>query len=202
MQELTGEMETRIIDAATLVFVTKGKSGTSMQDIAEKAGINRPLLNYYFRSKDRLFELVFIRVFIRFLPEVAKVFSSDLPVAEKLSLFIDTYFNILNESPLAPLFILNEISVNPDSLITAMKKSGINPNELFLQIEDEMKKGLLKKENPRQLMVNLLALVIFPFAAKPMIQELMFGGNPVELEKFMEDRKQHIKEYFIKSIKA
>jgi AcrR family transcriptional regulator len=202
MQELTGEMENRIMDAATRVFVNRGKAGTSMQHIAEEAGINRPLLNYYFRSKDRLFELVFIRVFIRFLPEVAKVFSSDLPVIDKLSLFIDTYFNILNESPLAPLFILNEISVNPESLISTIKKAGINPNALFMQIEEEMKNGLLKKDNPRQLMVNLLALVIFPFAAKPLINELMFAGNSEELELFMSERKEHIKAYFLKSIKA
>jgi len=202
MEALTGEMENKILDAATRVFVRKGKTGTSMQDIADEAGINRPLLNYYFRSKERLFDQVFYKVFIRFLPDVAKVFNSNLPISEKLSKFIDTYTEMLNQSPLTPIFILNEVATNPGSLVEAIRKMGIDPVILFKQIEDEMQKGILKKDDPRQIMVNMLAMVIFPYAARPMLEHIMFGGNSAEVDLFMEKRNVHLKEFFIRSIKA
>jgi len=48
----------RILDAAREVFVERGLDGARMQDIADKAGINKALLHYYFRNKEKLFELI------------------------------------------------------------------------------------------------------------------------------------------------
>ena len=53
---LNTETELKIVASAEKLFYQKGKAGTSMQDIADDAGINRTLLNYYFRSKHQLFE--------------------------------------------------------------------------------------------------------------------------------------------------
>ena len=50
--------EEKILEAASEVFTEKGFAGTRTRDIAEKAGINLALLNYYFRSKEKLFEQV------------------------------------------------------------------------------------------------------------------------------------------------
>lgn len=50
--------EQKIIEAARKVFTRKGYSATRTRDIAEEAGLNLALLNYYFRSKQKLFELV------------------------------------------------------------------------------------------------------------------------------------------------
>ena len=55
----SSETEKRILQAATEVFLQKGMGGARMQEIADKAGINKAMLHYYFRSKDRLYEQVF-----------------------------------------------------------------------------------------------------------------------------------------------
>jgi AcrR family transcriptional regulator len=55
--------EDRIVDAAKTVFINKGKDGARMQEIANEAGINKALLHYYFRTKNKLFEKVFSLVF-------------------------------------------------------------------------------------------------------------------------------------------
>ena len=47
------DMEARIIEAATQVFLEKGYEGSNMTLIAEAAGIGRPALYYYFRTKPR-----------------------------------------------------------------------------------------------------------------------------------------------------
>src|SRR6202012_5712205 len=59
--------EERIKEAARKLFTQKGFAGTRTRDIAQEAGINLALLNYYFRSKQKLFDLVMMENFQRFL---------------------------------------------------------------------------------------------------------------------------------------
>ncbi|TFH46253.1 MAG: TetR/AcrR family transcriptional regulator, partial [Bacteroidia bacterium] len=51
--------EEKIFNAATAVFEEKGFAAARMKEIADKAGINKALLHYYFHSKDQLFKAVF-----------------------------------------------------------------------------------------------------------------------------------------------
>jgi AcrR family transcriptional regulator len=47
--------EEQIKEAARRVFTRKGYAATRTRDIAEESGHNLALLNYYFRSKEKLF---------------------------------------------------------------------------------------------------------------------------------------------------
>ena len=51
--------ENAILKAARKVFTRKGYAAARMDDIAREAGINRALLHYYFRSKERMFDIIF-----------------------------------------------------------------------------------------------------------------------------------------------
>ena len=199
--ELTSETEARIIKAATKVFVKKGRAGTSMQDIADEARINRTLLNYYFRSKDKLFNLVFEDAFMRFIPEIVRVLQSDLPLENKFIRFIDHYSNVLRDNPLIPAFILHELNTNPERLVENIKSRGAEPEIILAQIRQEMEQGHIRKTDPRQLMVNLLSLLIFPFAAKPVLKGMFLKDDEQEYIRFLDERKEFLKEYFINSIK-
>ncbi|HYW96819.1 MAG TPA: TetR/AcrR family transcriptional regulator [Bacteroidales bacterium] len=201
-QPLSNEMETRIAEAATRVFVRKGKAGTSMQDVADEAMINRTLLNYYFRSKDKLFDLVFQRVFVRFLPALANVINASVPVEEKFRMVIDQYHEILEESPYTAIFVLHEVSTEPHRMVQAIGQSGIRPATLLEEINREMDKGRLKKSDPRQLLVNLLSLIIFPFAARTVIEGILFSNDTEAFKRFIDDRKSYLKTYFVESVKA
>jgi TetR/AcrR family transcriptional regulator len=199
--ELSSETESRIIEAATNVFIRKGRQGASMQDIADEAGINRTLLNYYFRSKDKLFDLIFENVFLRFIPDVAKLLLAEGPIETKFKIFIEQYTNILMNSPLTPIFILHELSTNPERLIASIKSRGVDPAAFLKIIEKEMEQGNIRQMDPVQLMVNLLSLVVFPFAARPMLLGMFFNGDMKEYNDFIRERKDFLGEYFIKSIK-
>jgi TetR/AcrR family transcriptional regulator len=128
IKSLSQEMVDKIMLSATRVFVVKGKAGTSMQDIAAEAGINRTLLNYYFRSKDNLFEQVFMNLISRFLPAIINTLQMDMPITRRLESFIDYYFEILIENPIIPLFILQELTSNPQRLINLLKTGGLKIN--------------------------------------------------------------------------
>ena len=201
-EELSSEMESRIIDSATKVFTEKGKKGASMQDIAEEAGINRTLLNYYFRSKEKLFDAVFERVFAGMLPRMATIMNSDDDIFMKFERFFDIYTDLLLANPLTPMFILHEINTNPDLMINAVKNKGIDPSITLKQIQEEMDRGRIKRMDPRSLLVNLLALIIFPFAGKPLIQGVLFGGDKEAFNKFLKERRDSTRKSFIESIKT
>src|SRR3954454_20198668 len=105
--------EERILAAAQKVFLAKGMDGARMQDIADEAGINKALLHYYFRSKDKLFEQIFLDVASALLPRIFAILESDRGLFEKIENFCDEYISQLIETPYVPIFILNEINRQP-----------------------------------------------------------------------------------------
>ena len=198
---LSIEMEARILQAATTVFIRKGKAGASMQEIAQKADINRTLLNYYFRSKDKLFERVFSGVFLKFIPALLERLNSDKPILKRLEEVIDYYFHILLENPLIPVFILQELATNPVRLVKNIREGGVDPLFVISILRNEMVKGNLKKMDPRVIIINLLSLVVFPFAARPVMEGLIFDGDEREYLDFLRKRRIDLKKNFIESVK-
>jgi len=198
---LSKETEEKILKAATAVFTKKGRAGTSMQDIAVEAGINRTLLNYYFRSKDKLFDQVFQNVFLQFMPAINERLKSDKSIIDRIEDVIDHYFFILIDNPMIPVFIFQELTSNPARLVRNFREEGLDPSYFISLLRDEMSKGNLRKMDPRIIIVNLLSMVIFPFAARPVIENLMFEGSDEEYMKFLRERKKDLKTSFIDSIK-
>src|SRR5688572_8380530 len=67
--------EQKIKTAADTVFTKKGYAATRTRDIAEEAGINLALLNYYFRSKEKLFELIMMEKLTSFFGTIVPVLN-------------------------------------------------------------------------------------------------------------------------------
>jgi TetR/AcrR family transcriptional regulator len=189
---LNTETEERILASAEKLFYRKGKAGTSMQDIADDAGINRTLLNYYFRSKDQLFEAVFRNALKRFVPELVKMLRSEMSFEEYMPMLIETVIDTLLRNPQIPVFVLQELSSNPERMPMIMKEMGLDPSIAFRKIGEEKQRGRIGNGDPRQLIMNLLSLCIFPFAARPIVTEILFNGNEAEFETAMEERKLYL----------
>src|SRR5690349_8657956 len=83
--------EKKILEAARKVFLAQGMAGARMQDIADKAGINKAMLHYYFRSKDKLFEMIFKEAMAGFVPWANAVFDADIPLFQKIEQFTSEY---------------------------------------------------------------------------------------------------------------
>lgn len=192
--------EEKILDAAHKVFIQKGMDGTRMQEIADTAGINKALLHYYFRSKQKLFEAIFKQVFKQIFPRIESLILSDLPIEEKLGIFIESYTDILQKNPFLPTFILKEINRDPEFLASVIKSQGINPTQIFDMFEKEMENGKIRKMDSRELMINVLSLSIFPFAAKPLMSLLFFNNNKKEYQQFLINRKKTVKDFILNSI--
>ena len=100
--ELGTETEAKIIQAATEVFLEKGKDGARMQEIAQKANINKALLHYYFRSKDKLYETVFRERVFRFLDELFSSVPQTDDIKTVLKEFTVNYIDLISAHPERP----------------------------------------------------------------------------------------------------
>lgn len=191
-----------ILEAARKVFVKKGMYGARMQDIADEAGINKALLHYYFESKDKLFEKVFMEAAGHLFPKVNEVFNSDASVFEKIERFCEEYIEGVMQNPYLPLFVMNEVNQDPEYFMKKVwgTKNKPNPSKFLKQIEEEVKKGTIKPISPLQLMMNLLSMTIFPFVAKPIFQ-MNLGLDEFQFRHVMEQRKKEVPRFIIDSIK-
>jgi len=187
---LSTETEQKIVASAEKLFYQKGKAGASMQDIADDAGINRTLLNYYFRSKDQLFEAVFRSALSRFVPSLATMLQSDMSFQEYVPRMITTVIDAMLENPQIPSFVLQELSSNPDRMPQILREMGIDPDHAVRKLEMETERLPGGVEGARQTLINLLSLCIFPFAARPIITEILYGGDAKAYIRAMRERKE------------
>ncbi|MEP6846665.1 MAG: TetR/AcrR family transcriptional regulator [Panacibacter sp.] len=193
--------EQRILSAARKIFLSKGLDGARMQDIADAAGINKAMLHYYFRSKDKLFETIFEDIARHFMPRITEIFESDETLFKKIETFCCVYIDQVKETPYLPLFVLNEASKRPAELMKKMFGNKKPPLQLFFdQVQQEIKQGVIKQVHPVQLFLNMLSMCVFPFMAKPMLEHAA-GINKKQFDVLTEERKRLIPAFIIASIK-
>lgn len=193
--------EELIIEAAKKIFVQRGLAGARMQDIADEAGINKAMLHYYYRSKEKLFEIIFDEAFGKVIGQLGSIVTQDMPVKEKIIALVDSYIGNLSQTPYLPLFILNEVNQNPERIVQKLKSQVAFPNMMvFLkEIVEAGKKGIIREVSPVQLFMNLLSMCIFPFAARPLIQGVMQMDN-IQYDMLIEERKKLVADVLLKWI--
>ncbi|WP_293297410.1 TetR family transcriptional regulator [Pedobacter sp. UBA4863] len=174
--------EEKIKEAARNVFTQKGYAATRTRDIAEEAGINLALLNYYFRSKEKLFQQIMVEKLQQLFGVIIPIVNNDaLTLEKKMELLAENYINLLVKNPELPLFILSEIRTNPDSL-----KNKIHIQE-FLENSSIIRQFSEKRPDvePIHFIASLLGMTLFPFIAKP----ILFPNN-TNFDALMEERKK------------
>lgn len=193
--------EEKILNAARKVFIAKGMAGARMQDIADEAGINKALLHYYFRSKDKLFETIFSEIAQRFLPKVNDIFNSELTIYEKIEAFCKEYMENIQKNPFIPLFVISEMNKQPQDFIKRLfARERPRFDKFVLQLNEAVKKKEIRPIEPIQLLVNAMALCVFPFLARPIIQ-MVSDMNNTQYRAMIEERKKSVPKFIIDSIK-
>ena len=194
------DTEELIFEAASRVFQRKGYAGARMQEIADEADINKSMLHYYYRSKDKLFKMVYQKEMRRFFPVIYRVLGSDLPFDEKIEQLIDTYYSFLNDNPKMPQFIIYELNQNPDRLQKFIKETDIEPPESFFkQVQSEISNGRMDEVDPKQLLTSIVGLILFPFMAQKMIQGLLQLERD-DFRTFLGERKEFLYNFILNGI--
>jgi len=194
--------EQKIVKAAEKVFIEQGMSGARMQEIANVAGINKALLHYYYRSKEKLFDMVFRTAFKAFIPNLLEVFKGDEDFFSKIRYFVAKYMNVLEKNPHIPGFVLHEISNRPKHLSEMMQELNFDLSFIYDQINEEIAAGNLRAIAPEQLIINIISLCVFPIVAKPMISAIVYKGDKKAYKQMINERKTLVADFVINSIKA
>ena len=167
--------EERIKAAARKVFHQKGFAGTRTRDIAEEAGINHAMLNYYFRSKEKLFGIVMMETMAQFFKGVNLMLNDEnTSLEEKIDLIVSNYVDLLLKEPELPTFILNEVRPNPQAFVEQNPiKEALTHSVLTRQYAEAVARGEITEPNLIQAILNVIGLVIFPFIAKPILTSII-----------------------------
>ena len=193
--------EEKIFNAARIVFQKKGFSGARMQEIADEAGINKAMLHYCFKNKELLFKAIFMNAFGQLAPQINEIFNSKDTVFDKITKFTNSYISFVILNPLLPQFIIQEMNNNPEFVMSFMNNENRpNPAVLIAQIEKEIADGIIKPIAPKQLLLDIFSMTVFPFAAKMMVKGIIQISD-AEFNQMMEVRKTSIAEQIINSIK-
>ena len=193
--------EEKIFEAATEVFVEKGMDGARMQDIADLAGINKALLHYYFRTKEKLFTAVFEMVARKIFKKFAPLLDTNLTLEEKIRFFFWEHISFLQKNPRLPGFLLNEVNRNPERIKKLI--SSIDFDNLWLMLHEQHKEEFdrfnITKVSLPQLMITMAAISVFPFAARGILEGIL-GKVNLNFTDFMEERKEFAADFVIKAI--
>lgn len=197
----TENTETEILNAAKEVFQQKGMAGARMQEIADKAQINKALLHYYYRSKQLLFEAVFKSAFSLLAPQLNKVLNDDSDLFEKIRRFTENYVSFVINHPYLPNFVIQELNKNPEFVLKLRAEKNFPSIDKFkLQVRDAIMQGVIKPIEAEQLFINIMCLNIFPFIGEPLLMALV-NVDKDSYNKILENRKTEVAAFIINSIK-
>jgi AcrR family transcriptional regulator len=96
-QAKSKEIRAKVLQAAARSFVERGYHGTSLQDIATEAGIQKSALYYYFPSKELLCFEVFSRLGHHMVAGLEEICTLNVPGAEKLRRAIEYHIQRVAE---------------------------------------------------------------------------------------------------------
>lgn len=164
----TGGLEARIVDAARQLFIERGFVGTSMSDIASRAGINRPTLHYYFRTKERMFDAVFGGIVGTLVPRVKDiVLQPDRPIGERVASVVDAYYDVFGANPGLPMFIVREMHRDFDGVVRTIMELRLGQyiESVRQGLQGEMDSGRLRKVPMRYLFLTFYSMLTMPFVA-------------------------------------
>ncbi len=193
--------EEKILAAAEEEFIEKGKAGARMQRIADKAGINKSLLHYYYRTKDKLFEMIFYSAFKAVIPKINKALSSDIAIEDKIKIFTNEYISLIMKRPNIPVFIINELHTGSTFFVNTLNRFDIDLSVFEKQIKKEIKEGKIRPISVQQLILNIVSLCVFPIIAKPVATSILFKDTDFEYDSMLEKRKTEVADFIINSIK-
>lgn len=187
-QEKKDQTQELIKETTKNLFFVKGKFDATTQEIADEAGVNRTLINYYFRSRDNLIQIVFDEAHKVEKEKSEIIMRSDLSFKEKISQFIDGSLSTSLQYPYLETYIVSQINKG------SCHKRDVEKEDLELfyrDIKKEMELGTIEKMEPVQFIFNMISLLVFPSAIRPLFMENMMISDK-EFDGLIADRKEII----------
>lgn len=208
----------RIITAAKEVFAEKGKHGASMEEIADRAEINKAMIYYYYSTKDSLFRTVLVTIFRRIYDRVFEILGANPDAgtdqAEKVVRLTEAHLTAFSEDVHFARIFLHALANEPQALRAAVRDirgqeetsqdeaSGPRLPEALLPAVQE---GILKKEfresDASCILGSIIGMSLINFIRKP-IAEILLGQKIKNTETFLKEREKSTVELLLHGVVA
>ncbi|MDH2206083.1 MULTISPECIES: TetR/AcrR family transcriptional regulator [Empedobacter] len=189
MKDQTEEL---IKETAKKMFFTEGKFHATTQEIADEAKVNRTLINYYFRSRNNLINIIFDEAKMVSHEKSRAIFDRDKDIKDLIGEFIEDSIATSIKYPYLETYIVTEMNKNNTMCSKLMKDDlDVVVNVFYERLEEEMEKGTIKKMEPLQFLLNMISLVNYPFTIRPLLQ-LDLKLSDEDFKRILSDRKEII----------
>lgn len=167
----------RIQFAAQKEFAACGFSGARMEAIARAAGINKAMLFYYFSSKENLYQTILRKVMGEFFTKISVLLNQELTPAVFMEKFPELYIELFASHPDFVRIVAFDLIHNPKNICAIMAQiisemTAFKPHPLFALIRRWHEQGRISESDPLHFMMNIVALSIFSFIGKPMVEAI------------------------------
>lgn len=196
------ETEKKILDAARVEFVAKGRAGARMQSVAASAGVNKALVHYYFRSKQKLYEAVLQDILTKFwgtVREAVHAHPQTGDIRRLIHTIVSLYIRTMQANPDFPRLFLREVadggSFLPEVIQGILSHFLDVPQAVFATLKRESARGTIRPIEPLHFAMNLMGMCASTFIAKPIVDELqrrMPGMRTLDTEEYFEARIEAI----------
>jgi TetR/AcrR family transcriptional regulator len=204
--------EQRILETAREEFIAKGQNGARMQAIADRAGVNKALIHYYFRNKTLLYKAV-LQTIIGGVGEALERDLSELDehadVPTVIHALVATYVNALKASPGFQRLFLRELADGggaiPSLVEMLLERFGHLGGILFGTLKRGVQEGRLRPIDPVHILINVMGMCAASFIFTPVISTLHRTVMRAELsfdDKFYAARITAITETALQGIMA
>jgi AcrR family transcriptional regulator len=206
LNSYNSETEQKIFDSAREIFIRDGRDGARMEEIARHAGINKALLHYYFRSKEKLYQEIFRQEFKRMISDLSDSLPLDLEISLFLLSFINNYIDRMGQNSHVIQFMLWEIRSGGENMknfvqeLFSSDQLNFTPHIVINKLQQAMENREIRQADPHQLLLNIISMCLYTFIAGPIIQAIFPKINTLD-RKFINNRKKEIFELVWNGIK-
>jgi len=173
----------RILETGVAMFASKGFDGTGMRELAEHAGVNLAMINYFFGTKKGLLKVILDTFFSQYVEIAEQEFQSEGTMDEKIQRFIRRIIPFVSDNQDYLIVVLTELP-HDDPDIIEHKLKWIK--KIISIVQSEICEPLSEDYNcmitPAELGPILLGMIAMRFLVDPLVQKLKSTGQQSELD--------------------
>ena len=196
------ETRDRILDAADRVFIRKGTASSRTQEIADEAGVNKALVHYYFGTKATLADAIFARALGTLVPRIFGILADpDRSIEQKVPAIVKEQIDFHSARPYLAGYMVAELHAHPERMARMMTVHGRVPLDVLRrQLREGARAGKLRRIAPEQFVANMMGLLLFPFAIRPALCELL-GFDADRWQAFLDERRRILPDFVMAGLR-
>ena len=201
MAEETLDTAAKILKAAEEEFMEKGYGNAKMMSIAARAGVSHSMLHYYYRSKGKLFQMIFDEKAKLIVSILEGVHDKEISFKEVISHFVMNQFDLMRKNDRFVWFMIDEQIHNKENLTKIMEI--VLPNVTgYIQcvndmLEKEVKAGNVREIKLMDLIVNIVSINVASFLFLPVLGQIM---PEADINRYLDERRRSNVGFILDSI--